>query len=477
MSKNEIYIINDNNAFLPGSGTAVTTFREGEADTGFLEDRKFTAKRIAPATGSCTRGEVEFVPFGPDDDTPLKVMERIHKNTIVGSNIDFKVNMAFGDGLAVYRRERDEQGETRLVEQLPKDQPDVFRFLERSNYDRLMQEVANDLVVFGDSFVRLVMSRGTNGGEPAIAMALHREMCFSRVSKQDEQSRRIAYHGYSSKWSEMPSPDDVIVTPLLERANPLYDLLVRLGKEIDPESGERRADKQSGYVLSLNLPCPGRFYYNRPYWWSIFLDWYEFSCAIPRFKKALLKNQMVLKYHVSINERFWEKLYASENVTKEDKKKREELKRKFLQNLNDFLSGEENAGKSFVSHFRYDQVNKYEESDIQIKPIESFIKGGEYIEDSEEATNMICNTMAVHPSLKGASPGKSKNINGTEARELFIIAQALFKPIRSLMVQPLYIAKAVNGWPEELEFAVKSVMLTTLDKGTGSVKSIGNEEI
>ena len=103
MSKNEIYIINDNNAFLPGSGTAVTTFREGEADTGFLEDRKFTAKRIAPASGSCTRGEVEFVPFGPDDDTPLKVMERIHKNTIVGSNIDFKVNMAFGDGLAVYR--------------------------------------------------------------------------------------------------------------------------------------------------------------------------------------------------------------------------------------------------------------------------------------------------------------------------------------------------------------------------------------
>lgn len=475
MSKNEIIIINDNNAFLPGSGTAVTTLLE--SDIGFLEDRKFAAKRIEPASGSCTRKEVEFVPFGPDDDTPLKVMDRIHKNTIVGSNIDFKANMAFGDGLAVYRRERDERGDTRLVEQLPQDQPEVFRFLERSNYDRLMQEVAADLVVFGDSFVRLVMSRGANGGDPTIALALHREMCFSRVSKQDEKSRRIEYHGYSAKWSEMPSPDDVIVTPLLERANPLYDLLVRLGKEIDPESGERKQEKQSGYVLSLNLPCPGRFYYNRPYWWSIFLDWYEFSCAIPRFKKALLKNQMVLKYHVSINERFWEKLYASEGVTKEEKQKREELKRKFLQNLNDFLSGEENAGKSFVSHFRYDQVNKYEESDIQIKPIESFIKGGEYIEDSEEATNMICNTMAVHPSLKGASPGKSKNINGTEARELFIIAQALFKPIRCMMVLPLYIAKAVNGWPSDLEFAVKSVMLTTLDKGTGSVKSIGNEEI
>ena len=122
-------------------------------------------------------------------------------------------------------------------------------------------------------------------------------------------------------------------------------------------------------------------------------------------------------------------------------------------------------------------MNKYEESDIQIKPIESFIRGGEYIEDSEEATNMICNTMAVHPSLKGASPGKSKNINGTEARELFIIAQALFKPIRCMMTLPLYIAKAANGWPDDLEFGVKSVMLTTLDQGTGSVKSIGNEEL
>lgn len=471
MSNNEVYIINEHNAFLPGSGTAVTTFRE--ADTGFLEDRKFTAKRIVPASGSCTSKEVEFVPFGPTDDTPIKVMEMIHRNTIVGSNIDFKANMAFGDGLAVYRRERDERGETRLVEQLPRDQPEVFRFIERSNYDRLMQEVAADLVVFGDSFVQLVMNRGT----PTIALAQHREMCFSRVSQQDEQSRRIEYHGYSSTWSERPSPDDVIVTPLLERANPLYDLLVRIGKEIDPRSGERERKWENSYVLSLNLPCPGRFYYNRPYWWSIFLDWYEFSCAIPRFKKALLKNQMVLKYHVSINERFWEKLYASEGVTKEEKQKREELKRKFLQNLNDFLSGEENAGKSFVSHFRYDQVNKYEESDIQIKPIESFIHGGEYIEDSEEATNMICNTMAVHPSLKGASPGKSKNINGTEARELFIIAQALFKPIRCMMTLPLYIAKTVNGWPDDLEFGVKSVMLTTLDQGTGSVKSIGNEEL
>lgn len=142
--------------------------------------------------------------------------------------------------------------------------------------------------------------------------------------------------------------------------------------------------------------------------------------------------------------KFWDKLYDSEGIPKDDKKKRNERKNAFLQQLNDFLSGEENAGKSFVSHFRYDQINKYEESDIIIKPLESFIKGGEYIEDSEEATNVICNTMGVHPSLKGASPGKSKNINGTEARELFIIAQVRSSRCRDMMVLPLYLAREIN---------------------------------
>ena len=85
--------------------------------------------------------------------------------------------------------------------------------------------------------------------------------------------------------------------------------------------------------------------------------------------------------------------------------------------------------------------------------------------------------MAVHPSLKGASPGKSKNINGTETRELFIIAQVLFKPLRDMMLLPLYLAKEINGWDKNIEFGVKNIMLTTLDKNTGSEKSIGNEKV
>lgn len=473
MERKNVFLMGDT-AFLPGAKAAVVMTE----DVGFLEDKKFTAMVITPAKGSSVKKEVRFVPFGHQDKLPVRIMKKIADNTIVGSNIEFKANMAYGDGLMVCRRVKNPETQKIELEELtPEEAPEIFQFISDSNYLRVMSELANDLVVFSDSFVYLAFGKRKAGERPKVVQIWHREMCFSRISEQDEKTKRIEYHGYSSQWGEESFPDDVIVTRLLDRRSPLYDLKVRTGLVPDPETGEKKDEEENGYTLSLNMPVPGRFYYNRPYWWSIFLDWYEFSCAIPKFKKALLKNQMVLKYHVSINMKFWDKLYDSEGIPKDDKKKRNERKNAFLQQLNDFLSGEENAGKSFVSHFRYDQINRYEESDIIIKPLESFIKGGEYIEDSEEATNVICNTMGVHPSLKGASPGKSKNINGTEARELFIIAQVLFKPLRDMMVLPLYLAREINGWGKDIEFVIPNIMLTTLDKNTGSEKSIGNEKV
>lgn len=476
MAKNtEIVEISADLAYLKG-GSGVIVYN---TDTGFLEDGNFTGTSVKPKKGSAISREVDFVPMGQDDKLPAEIMLKIAENTTVASNIEFKANMAYGDGLLVYRKITDpDTGKTEIVE-VQEDDPsahEIFELIANSNYKRVMLEIANDMVVFSDSFAQLVFGRAAKGGKRKIVQIWHREACFSRLSVQDKETGRIDYHGYSSEWGVEASPENVIVRRFLDRKSPLYDLKVRMGLVPDPETGETSDEgEDNGYVMSLGLPVPGRYYYNRPYWWSIFVDWYDFSCAIPKFKKALLKHQMVLRYQVSVNKNFYSKLFKSENIT--DPVKQADRKTQFLTELNDFLSGSENAGKSFVETYEYDKLNKYEEHDIIIKPLESFIKGGEYIEDSEEVTNVICNTMAVHPSLKGASPGKNKNINGTEARELFIIAQVLFKPIREMMLMPLYIAKEINGWPKDIHFAVPNIMLTTLDKNTGSEKSIGNEKI
>lgn len=53
--------------------------------------------------------------------------------------------------------------------------------------------------------------------------------------------------------------------------------------------------------------------------------------------------------------------------------------------------------------------------------------------------------------------------------------QAMMKPIRDLLLQPLRIVKEVNGWNPDIDFIIPNIMLTTLDRGTGAVKQIGNQ--
>jgi len=454
-------------AFLPGSKSIVFMSDSSE----MVGDSSTPTKAITHGKGT-TKKEIKFVQRGATNTLPIEVMEKVNDNVTVGSNVDFNARMAYGDGLMVVRKQQNKKGKIELVPVLDTEQPDIFEFLLNNNYVNSIQEWANDICVFADSFVEIIFGRGND----KIVSIRPVESVNSRISVADEKTGEIEYHGYSTKWHENVSDENVTITRLINRRCPISDLKEKRGLKMNLK-GETKKEKDERYVLQLMLPTPGRYYYGKPYWWSIFTSrWYDFSCAIPRYKDALLKNQMVLKYHVKINERFWVRLFKAEGIT-HDLAKQKARRKKFLKDLDEFLSGEENAGKSFVSPFEYNIQKGVEEQDIIITPIESFFKGGEYIDDSEEVTNIICYAMGVHPSLVGASPGKGKSINGTEARELFIIKQALMKPIRDLLLLPLYIAKEINGWDKDIHFVIPNIMLTTLDKNTGATKSIGNQEV
>lgn len=451
-------------AYLEGAKAVV----EFTNSIGFTDDTKDQKVPINPVNAKTKT--VEFVPWGLDNTMPLMVLDKIYNNITVASNIDFNSRINFGDGIMVVRKTK-KDGKVEYVEVLDSEAPEIFTFLEDNNYNRILQENAADLATFYDGHVELTLDRNEKA---KIVRIRQLETVFSRLSVMNKAGI-IEYHGYSAKWGT-GTLDDVVVTPFLDRDAPLFDLKQRLGLLPDPKTGKTSKVKDKRFVLSLALPTPGRFYYNKPYWWSIFKSgWFDFACAIPAFKTALIKNEMVLKYHIMINTSFWDKLFAAENITEDTKKA--DRKKQFLNQLNDFLSGDKNAGKSFVSHYQYDQVKGYEIKDIIIEAVPSFLKGGEYIEDSEEASNSICYAMGVHPSLQGASPGKGKTISGTEARELFIIKQAMTKPIRQALLLPLYLVKAINGWDKDIHFVIPNIMLTTLDKNTGAEKSIGNQPL
>jgi len=179
---------------------------------------------------------------------------------------------------------------------------------------------------------------------------------------------------------------------------------------------------------------------------------------------------MVIKYLIELHKDYFAKLYDSEKITDPEKKK--ERKKTEINNIKNFLSGIDNQNKSWFSTYYIDPNGK-EIQMVRIVRLDKDKEGGDYIEDSEEAANIVSYAMGVHPSLIGSSPGKNKSINGTEARELFTMKQAIERLTRDIMMIPFQVLAEFNSW--DIEFDIPDLMLTTLDQKTDA-KEVSNKK-
>ena len=414
--------------------------------------------------------DIEFMPRGNNNDLCLGLLKEIWDNVTLSSNVDFKTKVVYGDGIHVYRKKRDESGKIVCEEVLESEAPEIFEFLERTEYDTIRFDLANNLMVYNDAYIEYIFNRED---KPKVVKLQVRDTNYSLISKIDKKSGKSEYHGYCTGWSKQDF-EDLVVTPLLDKRYPLTDMLMRMGL-IENEDGKLERTKDRRFVQNLMVPTPGRWYYNRPYWWSVISSgWTGLANAIPKYKKALLTNQMAPRSIVYIKDTFWEKLFRETNATKAEEK--EQQKKQFLDKLEQYLAGEENAGRTLVVNFRYNGAKALEDKDVIFQQLQDNLKGGEYIEDSEEASNTLSYGMGVHPSIIGSSPGKNKSINGTEARELFMITQALHKVYQDAILKPLYMVKKINGWPEDIYFSTVNLQLVTLDQNSGAKKNKGIEE-
>jgi hypothetical protein len=319
---------------------------------------------------------------------------------------------------------------------------------------------------FYNNFSEIILNMDNPNSRKVVELR-SKEAAFSRWTKMTDKGK-ITHHLYSAKWASSPKSEDIDATDVLDWHNTTLDLKRRIGREKYPDL-KTKDDKVYRYIIPVEFPTPGKSYYNKPYWYALIESgWYDFALLIPSFKKALLENQMTIKYLVYINDRYFDSIFASENITEPEAKK-SRIKKEY-DNIQAFLAGVKNTGKATIGKMTYTPDGK-EIPNIKIVPIENHFKGGEYIEDSEEVSNILAYGMGVHGSLIG-SHGKSKTIAGTEARELFIIKQAIMRPIRDRILKPLYVIKAINKWPENIDFVIPNLTLTTLDKNTGSTKVV-----
>lgn len=420
-------------------------------------------------------GGYTIAPWGLENLLPQRVQDKIDRVEVVGANAQFNWQVCYGLGPKLTKlvysdnpKEQvlDDKGNViggKVVDRLEIHSGEVYDWCQRSDLSMYMQEVLTDLSHFANAFPVLVPEKDRTG----IYSIVHREAMFSRW-RVDPKTRMIMSHLYSSKWDDNPGKDDIEESYVIDEFDDVLDITSHL-------LGENRPER---LCYPIYLASPGRPYYSYPNWYSVFRSgWYDHLASIPALKKAILKHNLGVKHIIYISPAFLEEKAKKAGINPTDVKASEELKAKLINEINDTLTGEENAGKVLASLARIipsgngTTLEKY----FSIEKIDNSVPEGEYLTDYETGANVVSYAMGVHPSLIGATPGKNSNsLSGSNIREIFLMKQALSKPMIDRAMRPFAAIKKINNWPSDFVITIPEYTFTTLDEAKSGKKESQN---
>lgn len=399
--------------------------------------------------------ELRYMPWGADNELPFRLMRIIGSDEVLSQNLYFNILTAYGGGLKYVDRDS----------QLPTANPAIEAFMLHNSLDEFYLEQCTDIKYYFFAVAVLILSK--DGSK--IVQVRHKDACYCRFEKADRKGR--INHVFFANWRKISSltKKDVEMVTLLDEKDPLGHLQVLLGKAPGADGQERERTTARKFAVVMKFPTPGQRYYPTPYYSAIFRgDWFDLKRLIGKAKKAKIRNTASVKYHVEINREYWTSIFTNEGIT--DPAKKAERIKKEQENIKNFITGSENSGKVWISSF-YITPDGREQSMIRITRVSTEKEGGDWSEDIQETSNMLCYAQNTHPNLVGATPGKSQSNNsGSDKRELFTLKQSLETSIHDMLLKVHQVIIHYNEWQNEVKPFVPMILLSTLDKNTDAVR-------
>lgn len=388
-----------------------------------------------------------YIPWGWDNELPYKIIGKIRRNLVMSQNKWFNVLTCYGQGL----RYNDPTTGQRTQD------TDIRQFLFRNSMNEYFLEQCTDIKHFFFTVTVIILSQD---GEKIVQIR-HKEACHCRFEKATNGTIK---HVLYSNWRGNMHPSKIEVIPMLDEKDPYGDLLIRMGKAVDPEKGTTRTPTPDRkFAILCRMPTPGYRYYPEPYSWAAFRDsWYDIYELIGLAKKAKLKNHTSVKYQVEVHRDYWYNICDEENIV--DPIARAERINKEKENIKNFVLGVANSGKTWITGYYIDPNGK-ENRMVRINVIETGKEGGDWNDDIQEAANSLCYSDNTHPNLAGAAPGKGQSNNsGSDKRELFTLKQSLETAFHDMMMKPHNVVLNYNGWADKVVVDIPMIQLTTLDQ-------------
>ena len=420
MKNKKPVVIHNDFALLPGA-KAIATKK-------ISDDAAKVAKVVPKETSS-----EAWSPWGDDNLFPQNVLKDLEKNSIALRALEKRKTVHFGRGIIAYRETEEKDPLGNPIRKKVTD-PDIVEFLKLNRVNFQWIDLINSLEMFANGWLEFIL----NKGQDKINKVFIKDPVYCRNAKMDPAKPRIPFLFYSAQWDEgTPSEEDGSLAKI-----PMYDPV--------KYDGNKYKDKKFAYPVfyrSFN-----KSYYHLSVWNGLRTGgWLSIANMVPGLKKAIMQNQMSIKYHIEIPDDYFKNRYPTPDFTVEQQ---EAKKLEVLNDMNDFLSDVENSGKSFLTFTFYNKFKQEYVSGWKINVIDNKLKDDAYLPDSQAANSEILFALGVDPCLIGAGipGGKLGAGSGSDKREAFWMLNAEMGAYRQISLEPLYFIRDFNGWDETIQF-------------------------
>jgi hypothetical protein len=394
-----------------------------------------------------------IAPWGDGNDFPQLVYKDMSKNAELSKGIDMQARMLMAGGL---RWKIVDPIDNTLIPNNKIERNVIKEILSlQKNSWGYTYAAARNFYTFINVFPQL----DTNLGRDKIARIFPREASHCRLSIQNTVGD-IEKVYVNSNWPDARYDDEETITL------PYVDSLF--------ESADHIKQREiSSFVFVLSIPT-GKTYYQLADWNPIRAEWLPLLNAIPTYKKAVMENQITVKYHIHFPDYYWVMKFGDEYETWDNVKKLKKQKEEFKA-INEVLKGAANAGRSIATTFKTHPDSGKDFPGVKIEEIGDRFKDGIYLEDASDATIKLYSSLGFDSSLFGIAPGGGKNNrSGSDKREAFMIHRATLQPHEEILLKPFDLASDFNGWNSEyhqVKWYFPETALVTLDKVSPSKRN------
>jgi hypothetical protein len=432
-----------------------------QQSVGFISEVRVTDiasfSLLAPDAGAKPQQEVysdeisgAVIDWGSGNDWPQKARLKVEKSTTAFPLIKKLASIVFGKGFTYYKEVYEADGTitrdfTRIAE--------VDTFLMTNDIENFLMERLFDLYLSGNLFCEFILNKSLT----KIVNINHLESEFSRF-KRVEPDQTLNTVLYSGTW---PTPKQTPTElPFCIKANQNKDFIKQ------KFSGKKK------FVTQSYLPSPGRTVYAMPPHGALFRDngWLDFGNSVPEIMNAINKNAWNIKYHIQIPHDYWQTI--NKKFDGLDDKQKNAFIDSQISKMNDWLSGNANGGKTFVSHFFRD-MNGKEMPGFKIEVLDDKTKKDSYLTSVQESDIQVSRAYGVDSSLSNIQPqgGKMGAGSGSDKRTGFE-NQVNTSFLDVLVVtEPLRLVAHYNDWPTNLKFGFIHEIPTSLNENKSGSKT------